>query len=259
MERPDADVRIGNPILRYLFRSWVKTCGEGWTGREVLLGYAFSLLFPAGLLLYAHASGLHWSLLQQAAAALIAWDLSGGAIGYNHPAMKRRRLEERNSLAPFHHNLQHIHPLILIFFTVPHRLLWLTIYWLVTFFLYVEFLEADPATGARRIGRYGQMVVIGAECAVAALLVAQSFHAAGVPGAARIYGIAVYGAMLASTGIVIATPLRLQRTGAMIALIAMLFAALALPAPEGFGWLIPVYFLKLLVGFTAKEAPIAVT
>lgn len=249
---------IHNPILRYLFKIWIQTCGEGWTHRQVFVGYAFSILFPLGLLGYAGMTGIVWSWIQMLAAGLIAWDLMGGVIGYNHHAIKRRSIKETSKLPPLHHNLQHIHPLILMFFQNEYWLLGVTVYWFISFFLYVEFLEINPATGQRRIGKNGQIMVIGFECAVALFLITSSFFVPHVSRAFQVYGMSVYGALGVFTVILMYTSLPFQRTTAIIEVVGMVCIGMMLSPPEGFQWVIPVYFLKLLVGFTAKEAVIDV-
>jgi hypothetical protein len=124
-----------------LEKSWIQTCGVGWTSRQIAVGYTFSVLLALGVVAAAYLQGLGWSWVQGTAAGLLAWDLFGGMIGYNHPAMKRRSSEESGPLPAWHHNLQHIHPLILMFFADPLWLGGMTVYWFGTFLLYVTFLE----------------------------------------------------------------------------------------------------------------------
>jgi hypothetical protein len=76
---------------------------------------------------------------------------------------------------------------------------------------------------------------------------------ADVPADFRLYGMVVYGGLVLATFILIRTPLVFQRTTAAIALVSMIVIGLYLSPPVGFQWLLPVYYLKLLVGFTAKE------
>jgi len=242
-----------HPILRYLYDSWLQTCGVGWTAGQVFAGYVFSILLAIGVLLAAYVSRLDWSWVQMAAASLLAWDLFGGAIGYNHPAMKRRRQQETSNLPVWHHNLQHIHPLVLIFFNNPIWLLGVTLYWFVTFFLYVELLEVVPTTGKRRLNETAQKWVVGFEIVVALAFIGLSFVVADVPADFRLYGAAVYGGLILSTFVLLRTPPSFQRTTGTIALTTMVVVGLFLAPPAGFQWLLPVYFLKLLIGFTAIE------
>ena len=128
------------------------------------------------------------------------------------------------------------------------------LYWFVTFFLYVEFLEIVPATGKRRLSATAQKWVIGFEIVVALALIGASFLVADVPADFRLYGMVVYGGLVLATFVLIRAPLVFQRTTAVIALVSIIVIGLYLPPPAGFQWLLPVYLLKLLVGFTAKEA-----
>ncbi|MEO1065345.1 MAG: hypothetical protein AAFZ07_28345 [Actinomycetota bacterium] len=241
------------PILRYFFDSWIQTCGPGWTRSQVAIGYAVAAISVPALLVYAAASDLHWSWIQMVAASWIVWDLVGGAIGYSHAAIKRRRAGETSIWPPLHHNLVHTHPLVLVYFESDPWLFGLTVYSMITFFGYVELLEVIPATGRRRIGEAGQRAVVGIEIMVAAALMAVSFFVPAVTTDHRTWGITVYVGLGLLTLAVVATPLPFQRATATIGLVAMVFIGMHLDPPDGFQWLIPVYFLKLLIGFTARE------
>ncbi len=242
-----------NSVSRYLISSWAQTCGVGWSPTQIAFAYATSVVLTATVLTAAYANGLDWSWAQYIVAALLAWDLLLGVIGYSHSAIKRRRDQESSDLPIWHHNLQHIHPLILIYFDQPGLLLGVAAYWFVTFLLYVEFLEVIPATGQRRLSVPAQRWVIGIEVAVSLGLIGLSFVAANVTESFQIYGVAVYGGLVIATAVLIRTPAIFQRTIAVVALVTMTIASLFLSPPAGFEWLVPVYFLKLLVGFTAKE------
>lgn len=244
---------MASRVAVYLYDSWIRACGAGWTRRQVFVGYASSLTFPLLLLAYAAHADLGWSTVQTVAALLIAWDLCGGAIGYAHRAIKERNLRESGRVHFLHHNLQHIHPLILMFFHDPRWLLALTAYWLATFFAYVELLEADPETGRRRISRTGEKWVVVFEIAVAATLIGASFWTDGVSPESRAYGVCSYALLGLSTLVLIHVPVPFQRTVAVLLVVLMVFAGLFLVVPRGFEWLLPVYGLKLLVGYTAKE------
>ena len=101
-----------NPIARYLLSSWTQTCGVGWTPRQITFAHATAIALTVAVLLAAYANDLDWSWLQYVVAALLARDLLLGVIGYSHSAIKRRRSQESGNLPVWHHNLQHIHPLI---------------------------------------------------------------------------------------------------------------------------------------------------
>jgi hypothetical protein len=240
-------------LLDGIYKSWIRTAGTGWTRRQVLLSLFFSLLFPLIVVAYSFYAHLHWNWIQIVAIALFAWDLSGGAVGYNHASMKARQATESGTIHYFHHNLQHIHPLILIFFAQDWLLLGLTAYWLVTFLLYVELLEVDPATHRRRISGAGERWAVAFESTVAAGLVALAFVVPDAAPGYRVFGIVTYCALPVLTAIVVRTPVESQRTVAIVMLLLVIAASPFLSVPPGFGWIIPVYYLKLLAGFAAKE------
>jgi hypothetical protein len=59
---------------------------------------------------------------------------------------------------------------------------------------------------------------------------------------------------ITTTFVPIRTPSAFQRTTAVIVLVTMIVLGLFLSPPMGFEWLLPVYFLTLLVGVTAKDS-----
>lgn len=242
-----------NPVTRYLHSSWAQTCGVGWSPKQITFSYATSIALTSVVLVAAYANGLSWSWAQYVVAAFLAWDLLLGVIGYSHPAIKRRRDRESSNLPVWHHNLQHIHPLILIYFDQPSLLLAIGAYWFVTFLLYVEFLEVVPATGRRRLGVTAQKWVVGLEAAVSLGLVSMSFVVADVTASFQAFGVTVYGGLIVATAVLTRAPVDFQRTIAVVAVVTMTVVGLFLSPPAGFEWLVPVYFLKLLAGFTARE------
>ncbi|MBC8504775.1 MAG: hypothetical protein H8D34_07940 [Chloroflexi bacterium] len=250
-----ATSRPRNPFFRYWFDSWIRACGVGWTPRQVLVGYGLSILLPIGVLVAAKVAGLDWTWQQMIVAALIAWDMGGGVAGYNHQAMKRRRLGEVSHIPIWHHNLLHVHPLLSIFFNQPNWALALTLIWFISLFLYVEFLEVDPKTGKRRFGESAQKWVVVLEVVIALTLSAVSFWVPSITPEVRLYGIFLYAGLAVATFIILHTPLNFQRTAAVILMVCMIVASQFFALPAGFEWLLPIYLLKLLVGFTAKEIP----
>jgi hypothetical protein len=236
----------------YLYRQWVVLCGPGWSTGEVRFGMAACTVLGVGIALYAWMADWGWSPLQIGVVGLLAWDLAGGAIGYNSTHMKRHRFPEERILPPLHHNLQHIHPLIVALFQTQW-LLWVFLYWLATFFLYAELLEPG-AEGKRKLGPTGEVGVVVVELMVGAVLTAAAFIAEGATPALGAYGATVYFGIALLTVVVHFTPVRMQRTVAALCVILMCFASgTLLSIPAGFAWLIPVYGIKLLLGYTARE------
>jgi|GEM_PF-2626165 len=240
-------------IQDYFYNTWIQTTGEGWTRRQVFAAYIYGLFFTAAVVAYPFVENLQWNWIQLTAMALVAWDLGTGVLGYNHRAIKVRQSGEEKRLHYFHHNLQHIHPLLLIFFQNEMILLALTVYWFVSFFMYVEFLETNPETGKRKLGERGEKIVIAFEVILAIVLVVLSFHVHNVPDNYRIFGIMVYGMMPVLTLILINLPVAFQRTSSIMMVASLVVVSMFMNIPEGFGWVIPVYYLKLLAGFSARE------
>ncbi len=241
-----------NHVSRYLLNSWAQTCGIGWSLGQILLAHGTAVALTITVLVAAYVNDLDWSWVQYTVAGLLAWDLLLGVIGYSHSAIKRRRDQESSSLPIWHHNLQHIHPLILIYFDQPALLLGITTYWFLSFLLYIEFLEVVPATGQRRLSVSAQKWVVGFEILASLVLVGMSF-VVDVTSNSQVYGISVYVGLVIATSVLIQSPASFQRTVAVISLVTMTVAGLLLSPPAGFEWLVPIYFLKLLVGFTAKD------
>jgi hypothetical protein len=242
-----------NKIDQYFYDSWIQTTGEGWTKKQVAVSYAFSVIFALAVVLYSVFADLKWSWIQMAVVGLIAWDLGGGVLGYNHKAIKQRQLKEKNNVHYYHHNLQHIHPLILVFFNNKLILPILAIYWFATFMIYVEILEISPRTGERKISKTGEVVVVGYEVLIAVFLIILSFIVPDVDSRIKLFGILIYGALPILTFILLKVPVAFQRTASIMMVSTMLIAGMYIGAPKGFEWLIPIYYLKLLTGFTAKE------
>ena len=240
-------------LKTYFYESWIQITGQGWTKKQVAVGYAFSILFGMAVAFYGSYANLEWSGLQMIIIGLLAWDLGGGVIGYNHPAIKKRQVLEKGNIHYYHHNLQHIHPLILIFFNNSVVLTILVIYWAITFLVYVELLEISPQTGKRSIEGKGEVIVVGVEVAIAFVLIVLSFILPNVNAQLRLFGVLIYSLLPILTFLLLRVPITFQRTGSIMMVAAMVIVGMYVGIPNGFEWLIPIYYLKLLSGFTAKE------
>jgi len=70
------------------------------------------------------------------------------------------------------------------------------------------------------------------------------------------YGFVWYMAMLASGLLILRAPLYLRRPAAvMLVCTAILINAYLLPCPRGFEWLVPLLFIKILLGHMVREEP----
>ena len=99
----------------------------------------------------------------------------------------------------------------------------------------------------------GQKWVIAVEIVIALALIIAAFTLPEIAAESRLYGIFLYGGLPIATFIILRTPLNFQRTTAVIFLVLMIIASLYIAPPVGFEWLLPIYLLKLRVGFTAQE------
>ena len=255
MEKEHLIISKMTTISNFFFETWVYITGRAeWTRKQVFIGYIYMLLFPLSVLGYACFAQLNWSWIQMLAAGLIAFDLSAGLIGYNHKSIKVRQAKEKGKLQYFHHNLQHIHPLVLIFFNNSQMLLGITIYWMLTSSAYVSLLTYNAKTGTRILGsKAKQMAAIVYEIVAAIVIVSLSFFAAEVSSEFQIYGITAYIALPFLTFILINVPIAAQRTLAMAMVMSMVMVSMYIGVPQGFIWLYPIYYLKLLAGFSARE------
>ncbi len=242
-----------NRFADFFHKSWIQTAGEGWTRQQISVSYVYSIVFAIIIIFYSFFSDLNWNWAQMLATFMIAWDLGGGVLGYNHRAIKVRQSKETGRFHFFHHNLQHIHPLLLIFFQNKTVLLILLGYWFLTFLLYVEFLEITTDTGKRKLSRTGEKIVIGFEIVIAVMVTILSFTLDNLSSEYRIFGLICYWALPVLTLLLINTTSAFQRTTSIMMVVSMILIGMFITIPEGYLWFIPVYYLKLLTGFTAKE------
>jgi hypothetical protein len=71
-----------------------------------------------------------------------------------------------------------------------------------------------------------------------------------------VYFLSIYGFLLISAGIVLATPLYLKRPMSMVMVSgAVLMNSYVLTVIPGFEWFLPVFILKLVVGHIVREEP----
>lgn len=244
---------MNNKFTNYFYNSWIQTTGEGWTRNQVLYAYIFSIVFAIAVIAYSFWAKLNWNGIQIFAATWLAWDLGGGVIGYSHKAIKARNKKENSKLHFFHHNLLHIHPLIIIFFHNHNLLLGITIFSIISFFTYVEILEISPKTGKRKLSINGEKVFITFQVLIAISLIVLSFVVNEISNNYQYFGIITYGALILTTFIIIVSRVENQQIFSVMLVLVMILIGMFLDIPKGFEWLIPVYFLKLLVGYTARD------
>jgi hypothetical protein len=193
---------------------------------------------------YSELAGWGWSLTQQFAAGFLVFDLFGGAIAYNSNPSKVDRFGRSDFMDYLPHQTLHIHPIVAAFFYTAW-LPWVFGGFLVLFVLFIVFFEPEPAFGR------GTVKVLTALLLVFALaLIADSFV---VEGGAGLYGATVYLAMLLFSIVVFHLPVRAQSmVAASIVILMCLLNGAVLSVPQGFDWLVPVFFVKLILGFMAR-------
>jgi hypothetical protein len=160
-------------------------------------------LSGAGLMIFlAHDGYVAWTWLQTAIAAVLGFDLIGGAVAlnlnsakrfYHSPPQESERGAVRFMKGPLYLPATHVHPILVYLLYKPD-----------------EYMT----------------------------------------------GIAVYLAAAVSVAVVRIAPLYLARPLAVAAIVASTIAAIyVLPLVPGFEWLVPVLFLKLVLGFGVREEP----
>lgn len=176
--------------------------GTGASWAEHLLMW-FAGLGGAGLIIFlAHGHWVGWTWLETAIAAVIAFDLIGGAVAMNLNSAKRfyhspPQPSERGMVLfmkrGFYLPATHVHPMLIYFLYKPD---------------------------------------------------------------AYLAGIAIYFATAVSVALVRLVPLYLSRPLAIFfVLLSVLVNAYVLRTVPGFEWMLPVLFLKVVLGFGVREEP----
>jgi len=224
---------------------WCGVAGPGWREWEMWVNMILALLLGVGVALWAVLAGYNWTALQLIAAGLVTWDITGGAIAYNTAYSKHDRRGAGSLIELLPHNLIHIHPLVIGFFS-SDLLPWVFALWAVEFFFFVSFMEPAPRFSEKTVKVITAVLIL-----VNVSVMAAAFF---IPGASGGYAALVYLGMLAGTLLIYASPFRLTRfTAAIVLVVICMLAGMILPVPQGFAWFAPVYLLKLLLGFSAIE------
>jgi hypothetical protein len=197
-----------------------------------------------GIALYSELAGWRWSLTQQIAAGFLVFDLVGGAIAYNSVPSKMDRFERSSLMDYLPHQSLHIHPIIAAFF-YTQWLSWVFGGFLIAFVLFVVFFEPRPVFGRSAVNAVTASLIV-----LALALIAASF---AVEGGWGLYGATVYLTLLLSSLVVFLSPVRAQSmVAAAVVILVCLMNETVLAAPPGFIWLVPVFFVKLVLGFMAR-------
>ena len=193
---------------------------------------------------YSEITGWRWSLTQQIVAGFLVFDLVGGAIAYNSTPSKMDRFDRPNFMDYLPHQSVHIHPIIAAFF-YTQWLPWVFGYYLILFVLFIVFFEPKPVVGQTAVNAITVLVF-----ALSLALIAASFV---VEEGWGLYGGTIYLSFLLFSIVVFLVPVRSQSMVAVSLVILMcLLNGTVIAAPPGFTWLIPVFFLKLTLGYMAR-------
>ena len=193
---------------------------------------------------YSELAGWHWSLTQQVVAAFLVFDLVGGAIAYNSAPSKMDRFDRSDFMDYLPHQSVHIHPIIAAFF-YTQWLPWVFGCYLVLFVLFIVFFEPKPV--------FRQAAVNAITVLVFALSLALIVATFVVEGGWGLYGGTTYLSMLIFSIVVFLLPLRTQSmVAASLVVLMCLLNGTVIAAPPGFTWLVPVFFLKLTLGYMAR-------
>jgi hypothetical protein len=195
---------------------------------------------------YSELAGWRWSLVQQIVAGFLVFDLVGGAIAYNSAPSKMDRFDRSNFMDYLPHQSVHIHPIIAAFF-YTQWLPWVFGYYLVLFVLFIVFFEPKPAVGQTAVNAITVLVLALSLALIVALFVVEE--------AWGLYGGTTYLSLLLFSIVVFLVPVRSQSmVAASLVVLMCLLNGTVIAAPPGFTWLIPVFFLKLTLGYVARSS-----
>jgi hypothetical protein len=197
-----------------------------------------------GFALYSELAGWGWSAVQQIAAGFLVFDLVGGALAYNSVPSKLDRFDRSSFVDCLPHQLLHIHPIIAALF-YTQWLPWVFGGFLVVFVLFVLFFEPKPAFGRGVVKGLSALMLVSALALIIASFV--------VEGGSGLYAGTVYLSLLLFSIVVTLFPVRAQSmVAASVVVLMCLLNGAVIDAPPGFTWLIPTYFLKLILGYMTR-------
>lgn len=222
--------------------------GKGWTGLEAFIALTGTILLPVVLLLYAHYSGWNWSLLQNITAYFMAYDIMGGCLIYNSFSFKRARYRVDDVRDYIKHALIHIQPLVVAVFYSETLLPLFTFYWLVLYVIYIVLFEPTPKVSAFKEALIKNSFIIGNFILLTVSYVYLQEREL------FLYGAVNFLALAPLTLLQCKTPLRTQRLlGTFIVVFMSLLNVTILKVPMGFAWFMPILYVKLFMGYNARE------
>ncbi len=222
--------------------------GHSWSNLEIAIVMFATFLVPLVLPLYATCAGWNWTLVQKIAAFAMAFDIMGGCVVYNSFCFKKIRHKENDVKDYVKHALIHMQPLLVAVFYTEHLLPWVTIYWLVLYLTFIGLFEPTP-----RVGKLTAALVSNTLILINfGLLVLCYLHVQDTE--LFLYGAFNYLSLIVVTLLQVYAPVRAQRLlGATIVIIMSIVNVMLLEPPAGFEWFMPVLYVKLCMGYNARE------
>jgi hypothetical protein len=231
---------VGGFVIEILRR----IAGPSFSTAESVFISAACIAAGVGFAVYSEFADWGWSAIQQVAAGFLVFDLVGGAIAYNAVPSKLDRFDRSSFMDYLPHQLLHIHPIVAAFF-YTQWLPWVFAGFLVAFVLFVAFFEPKPVLRGAALKAITALMLAVALALIAASLVVESGRG--------LYGGAVYLSLILGSIAVFVSPVRAQAmVAASIVILMCLLNGTVITPPSGFSWLVPVFFVKLVLGYMAR-------
>jgi hypothetical protein len=238
----EKNLRIGN------VNRTITILGQELTISEVLIVCIGSILLPLTIPAYAMISGLNWSMLQILIAYGLAFDIMSGCLVYNTFRHKEIRYNEKQLSGSVKHALLHMQPLVVAAFFTQDLLVYIGLYWLIMYIVFVSLFE--PVS---RVKKKIENIIIGIFIMINVVFFGFCFVLIkDIP--LLLYGTIFYIILAPLTAFQCYAPIKSQRLfGTAVVVFACVLNMMVLKAPNGFQWFIPVLFVKLFIGYNAKE------
>jgi hypothetical protein len=222
--------------------------GQKETGTEILIICICSVFFPLAIPIYSIISGLNWSTLQILIAYGLAFDIMSGCMVYNTFRHKELRYKEKQLSTPVKHALLHMQPIVVAVFMTEELLLYIGLYWFIMYIVFVSLFE--PIS---RVNKKIENLITGFFIMINVVLFGLCFILIK-DITLLLYGTIFYIILAPLTALQFHLPIKSQRLfGTAVVIIACILNMMILKAPNGFEWFIPVLFVKLFIGYNARE------
>jgi hypothetical protein len=229
---------------------WVfnKMGGTGWDNFEIFVMLVGIIVLPVIVPLYGLIQKWDWTCLQYLAVYGLAFDVMSGCLMYNSFCHKRVKFGEGKLMDYVNHALIHMQPLVIASFFNSKLLLFTLVYWLVLYLVYIFLFEPAP-----KVGKHAPnlIMVFFITCNILLLiLVFLTINDVGV----LMYGVVNYLVLTPLTVTQFYAPMRSQRlVGVFIVVFMSILNIMVLQPPAGFQWFMPVLYIKIFLGYNARE------